>query len=105
MKQVIVGMATCGLSAGAQKVYEKFEEVIREKNLPVTLKETGCIGMCYREVLVELRDGDGQNYLYGEVTPERVGEIVESHLLQNKPLLPWVVRGPHPTEDDSFFVK
>jgi NADH-quinone oxidoreductase subunit F len=105
MKQVIVGMATCGLAAGAQKVYEKFEEVIREKNLPVTLKETGCIGMCYREVLVELRDGDGQNYLYGEVTPERVGEIVESHLLQNKPLLPWVVRGPHPTEDDSFFVK
>ncbi|MBI5967435.1 MAG: NADH-quinone oxidoreductase subunit NuoF [Deltaproteobacteria bacterium] len=105
MKQVIVGMATCGLSAGAQKVYEKFDEVIRGKNLPVTLKETGCIGMCYREVLVEVRDGDGQNYLYGEVTPERVGEIVENHLLQNRPLLQWVVRGPHPTEDDSFFAK
>jgi len=105
MKQVIVGMATCGLSAGAQKVFEKFDELIREKNLPVTLKETGCVGMCYREVLVELRDGDGQNFLYGEVTPERVGEIVESHLLQNRPLLHWVVQGPHPTEDDSFFAK
>jgi len=105
MKQVLIGMGTCGLSAGAQKVFEKFSKAIQGKNLPVTLKETGCIGMCYREVLVELRDGAGQNYLYGEVTPERVGEIVESHLLQDLPLLHWVVRGPHSTEDDSFFVK
>ncbi len=105
MKQVIVGMGTCGLSAGAQKVFEKFHEFIQEKNLPVILKETGCIGMCYREVLVELRDGDGQDYLYGEVTPERVEKIVESHLLQDQPLLQWVVHGPHPTGDDSFFGK
>ena len=104
MIDVIVGMGTCGISAGAQKVYDKFEEEIKTRDLPVNLKETGCVGMCYREVLVKVVT-NGKGFLYGEITPDRVEEIVYTHLIKEMPIMEWVVQGPHPLEDDSFFEK
>jgi NADH-quinone oxidoreductase subunit F len=74
MIDILVGMGTCGLSAGARATYEALEALAAAHPERCRLRITGCIGMCYREPLVELRDGAGRS-LYGDVTPELAGEI------------------------------
>ncbi len=85
MKKVIVGMSTCGLSAGAQQVYDRLAEVLEERQGAFELARTGCISMCYREPLVEVRDKGGR-IIYGDVTPEIAEEIVSEHVVGGKKL-------------------
>ena len=58
MKRVLVGMGTCGMSAGALAVQEKLRELVAAHPGAFELAITGCIGMCYREPLIEIREGD-----------------------------------------------
>ncbi len=85
MKRAIVGMGTCGLSAGAQQVYDKLKETIAAKPGACELSATGCIGMCYREPLVEVRE-DAWRTIYGGVTPELASEIYREHIIAGKVL-------------------
>jgi len=80
MKKVIVGMGTCGLSAGAQQTYDKLEELLEANPGSFELCRTGCINMCFREPLVEIRE-NGTRIIYGDVTPEVAEEIVTKHVL------------------------
>ncbi|MGD9403456.1 MAG: NADH-quinone oxidoreductase subunit F, partial [bacterium] len=84
-RKVIVGMGTCGLSAGAQSAYDKFEELLKANPGAFELSRTGCFGMCYREPLVEVRD-NGKRVFYAEVTPELAAEIFNSHIVGGKVL-------------------
>lgn len=93
MKTVKVGLGTCGISAGGEKVYQAFQDELKEHPEAFILKETGCIGMCYREVLVEVSNGSGKGHMYGEVTPDRVGRIVEEDILSNTTIDDWLVSG------------
>ena len=93
MKTVKVGLGTCGISAGGEKVYRAFQDELKDHPDAFELKETGCIGMCYREVLVEVSNGSGTGHLYGEVTPERVGRIVEEAILSDSTIDEWLVSG------------
>ncbi|MBN1696619.1 MAG: NADH-quinone oxidoreductase subunit NuoF [Spirochaetales bacterium] len=104
MKEIKVGLATCGISAGGTAVFNEFKQQVSEKNLPVSLRETGCMGMCYEEVLVEIIE-NGSRYLYGSVTPEKVKRIVAEHIIENKPVSEWIVRGPDSGEQTDFFRK
>ncbi len=79
MKQVIVGMSTCGLSAGSQKTYDRFAELLAANPGAFELKSAGCIGMCYREPLVEVREGESR-VVYGGVTPEIADAIFDGHV-------------------------
>jgi NADH-quinone oxidoreductase subunit F len=90
MKKAIVGMGTCGLSAGAQQVYDRLREEVAARPDSCELASTGCIGMCYREPLVEVRD-DGRRTIYGGVTPELAARIYEEHVLGGKVLEDHVV--------------
>ena len=105
MKKITVGMGTCGISAGGEKVYGALKDEIKKHNLDAELSETGCIGMCYREVLVELTDGNGFRYIYGEVTPDKINKIIEEHIIRDNPVNEWLVKGPAALPDDSFFQK
>ncbi|MEQ8221609.1 MAG: NADH-quinone oxidoreductase subunit NuoF [Candidatus Eremiobacterota bacterium] len=105
MKKITVGMGTCGISAGGEKVYSALKDEIKKHNLDAELAETGCIGMCYREVLVELTDGNGSRYIYGEVTPDKINKIIEEHIIRDSPVNEWLVKGPAALPDDSFFQK
>jgi NADH-quinone oxidoreductase subunit F len=80
MKKVIVGMGTCGLSAGAQAAYDKLDELLARNPGSFELSRTGCIGMCYREPLVEVRE-NGSRTIYGDVTPELAAEIYDRHII------------------------
>jgi len=102
--EILVGTGTCGVSAGALKVLESLKKEIESRGLDIPVRETGCMGMCYREVLVEIRD-NGKSRLYGSVTPQKVAKIVEKDLIEGKPIDKWIVRDESERKDDSFFAR
>jgi NADH-quinone oxidoreductase subunit F len=100
--KIIVGLGSCGIAAGAKKVYDKIEALKAAENLDFELKKTSCIGMCYREPLVEIQDDSG-TYLYGEVDEERAIEILDKHINQHTPVKDFVVQTDlFETTDNGF---
>jgi NADH-quinone oxidoreductase subunit F len=101
-KQVIVGLGSCGIAAGAGKVYEKIRALKEVEGLDFELKKTSCVGMCYREPLVEVIDESG-SYLYGEIDEARAIEILDKHIEQNIPVQEYVVHSDlFKTVDNTF---
>ncbi|MCP4156113.1 MAG: NADH-quinone oxidoreductase subunit NuoF [bacterium] len=103
-KEIKVGLATCGIAAGGDAVFEEFKKEINENNLDYTVKETGCMGMCYAEVLVEVLDGS-DSHLYSKVTVDKVKQIVSEHLLDNKPVKEWIRKNKEIDVEESYFKK
>jgi NADH-quinone oxidoreductase subunit F len=91
MTEILVGLGSCGLAAGGLKVYQRFAELLGSGGSGVALKKTGCIGMCYAEVLVEVRDEANGSTLYGNISPEKAGRIIESHLRDGQVISEWIV--------------
>jgi NADH-quinone oxidoreductase subunit F len=87
---ITVGLGSCGIAAGAHKTYEKIRALQAAENLEFTLRKTSCIGMCYREPLVEIVDDTG-TYLYGDVGEERAIEVLEKHINQRNPVRDYLV--------------
>ncbi len=88
--KVVVGLGSCGIAAGANKVYNKLKELEESSELRFELDRTSCVGMCYREPLVEVFS-DSDSYLYGEVDEAKIEEILRSHIEKNQPLKDYVV--------------
>lgn len=83
--RVIVGMATCGIAAGARPILAKFvEEVASRKLDSVTVTQVGCIGECALEPIVEVIDKNDKRTIYGLVKVEDVNTIIEEHLIGGK---------------------
>jgi len=82
--RVVVGLATCGIAAGGVSVMEEIRREIKKRNLGVEVAETGCIGYCFAEVLVEIQKAGMPKVIYGEVKPNDVPLIVEGHLIEGK---------------------
>jgi NADH-quinone oxidoreductase subunit F len=100
---VIVGLGSCGIAAGAAKTYKEFERIKETDLLGFQLKKTSCVGMCYREPLVEIIDDTG-SYLYGEVRPDMVDEIIDKHIKKFSPIKEMIVQSDQfSTPDVSFF--
>ncbi|MGE5631646.1 MAG: NADH-quinone oxidoreductase subunit NuoF [Caulobacteraceae bacterium] len=78
--KIVVGQGSCGNAAGAGKVYSAIEQLIKERNLNIVLEQTGCIGMCYLEPIVDVIDDNGEKTTYVKVTGEMAVEIVDKHL-------------------------
>jgi len=80
--RVVVGMATCGIAAGARPVLTGFiEEVARRKLTNIAVSQTGCIGMCQYEPIVEVIEQGKEKVTYVRMTAERVARIVNDHLV------------------------
>ncbi|MCP4754176.1 MAG: NADH-quinone oxidoreductase subunit NuoF [Proteobacteria bacterium] len=91
MDTIKVGTGTCGVSAGADAVLAVFRHLVDDNgDHPVCLLETGCMGMCYKEVLVEVADETG-SFLYGDVTPEKADRIFNEHVSGGRPVREWLV--------------
>ena len=97
-----VGLATCGIAAGGREVYDALSTKLGGKGLNVELKQTGCMGMCYNEVQVEVSSPQGEHVFYGRVTPEKVDRIIEEHLIGGQPVAEWVIPGE---EIDNLLAK
>jgi len=90
MTTVTVGLGSCGIAAGAGKTYKKIKALQEQENLPFKLRKTSCIGMCYREPLVEIADETG-TYIYGDVNEDRAVEVIEKHINQQDPIRDYIV--------------
>ena len=90
--RVSIGLGTCGIAAGARHVRRAVVEGLEALGLDAEVRVTGCLGMCYREVLVELESPDFGPCLYGEVTPELVPELLAAHFREGRVLAEHLVR-------------
>ena len=101
--KVIVGLGSCGIAAGAVKVFDTLKQLQGEGSAHFSLARTSCIGMCYREPLVEVIDDNG-SVIYGNIDDARAKEIVTRHLINKEIITDWVVKSErHETIDDTFF--
>ncbi len=83
--RVVVGMATCGIAAGARPVLSAFVEEVNKRKLEnVAVVQTGCIGLCRLEPIVEVYLPGQEKVTYGKVTPEQVAKIVSDHIVNGK---------------------
>ncbi len=90
--RVVVGMATCGIAAGARPVLTTFLDEVAKRNLQnVTVTQTGCIGICQYEPVVEIIAPDGNKTTYINMTAEKVARIVADHLVNGNPVAPFTI--------------
>ena len=85
--RIVVGMATCGIAAGARPVMLEFVEELKRRGLEnVTVAQTGCIGMCRLEPMVEVYMKDQEKVTYVHMNPEKVARVVTEHIVNGRPV-------------------
>ena len=85
--RISVGMATCGIAAGARPVLLAFMDEINKRGLlDVTVAQTGCIGMCRLEPIVEVFVPGKDKVTYVHMTPEKVGRVIAEHIVNGRPV-------------------
>ena len=90
--RVVVGMATCGIAAGARPVLAAFTEEVAKRGLTnVAVGQTGCIGICQYEPVVEVFEPGKEKVTYVKVTPEMVPAIVSQHLVNGTPVTEYTI--------------
>ena len=90
---VVVGMATCGIAAGARPVLNAFVEQVEAAGLSgsITVTQTGCIGICQYEPVVEVFEAGKDKVTYVKMTADKVARIVEEHLKGGKPVAEYTI--------------
>ena len=90
--RVVVGMATCGIAAGARPVLNAFTEDIARRELHgVLVTQTGCIGMCQYEPIVEVTMPGQEKVTYVKMTPDKARRVVAEHLVGGKPVTEYTI--------------
>ena len=90
--RVVVGMATCGIAAGARPVLQAFTEEVAKRNLQnVTIAQTGCIGICQYEPVVEIMEPGKEKVTYVNMTAEKARRVAEEHLRDGKPVVDYTI--------------
>ena len=86
--RIVVGMATCGIAAGARPVLNAFVEGVSEAGISdkVTVTQTGCIGICQYEPVVEVFEKDKEKVTYVKMTAEKAKEVIEKHIKGGAPV-------------------
>lgn len=90
--RVVVGMATCGIAAGARPVLAAFTDEVAKRGLThVSVGQTGCIGICQYEPVVEIFEPGKEKVTYVKVTPEMVPAIVSQHIVNGSPVTEYTI--------------
>ena len=90
--RIVVGMATCGIAAGARPVMLAFVEEINKRKLDhVTVSQTGCVGMCRLEPMVDVYMPGQEKVTYVKLTPDMVPRIVAEHIVNGRPVLEYTI--------------
>lgn len=91
--RVVVGLATCGIAAGARPVLEALTEGVEKEGLAdhVTVAQTGCIGICQYEPIVEVHQKGKEKVTYVKMTAEKAKEVVERHLKGGEPVIEYTI--------------
>ena len=90
--RVVVGMATCGIAAGARPVLNAFVDEIAKRDVKgVSVQQTGCIGMCQYEPIVEVTEPGKEKVTYVKMTPEKAVRVVNDHNVNGNPVAEFTV--------------
>ena len=90
--RIVVGMATCGIAAGARPVLNALVEEVAKRNLKgVTVAQTGCIGMCQYEPIVEVMQPGKEKVTYVKMTAEKAIQVINDHIVNGKPIVEYTV--------------
>ena len=90
--RIVVGMATCGIAAGARPVLNAFvREVEARKLTDVMVTQTGCIGMCRLEPIVEVYVPGQEKVTYVHMTEDKVSRVIAEHIINNRPVTEYTV--------------
>ena len=90
--RVVVGMATCGIAAGARPVMLGFMEELQKRGLSnVTVSQTGCIGMCRLEPMLDVIMPGKEKVTYVKVNPDMVSRIVAEHIVNGRPVQEYTI--------------
>ena len=85
--RIVVGMATCGIAAGARPVMLAFIEELKRRGIEnVTVAQTGCVGMCRLEPMVEVYVKDQEKVTYVHMSPDKVAKVVTEHIINGRPV-------------------
>ncbi len=106
--RITVGMGSCGIAAGARPVFDKLNEVVKKSEIKdILLEETGCVGMCYKEPLVEIENIDTKyKVLYGEINAKKAEKLFNEHIINNTPIEKWIVKSSDGKgSEENFFKK
>ncbi len=90
--RVVIGMATCGIAAGARPVMMEFMNEINKRSLKeVTVSQTGCIGMCRLEPMVDVYMPGKEKVTYVHMTPEKARRVVAEHIVNGRPVTEYTI--------------
>ena len=90
--KIVVGMATCGIAAGARPVINEITAELARRGLDyVTVAQTGCIGMCKLEPIVDVIATGQEKVTYVLMTPERVSKMISSHIVNGRPVQEYMI--------------
>ena len=90
--RVVIGMATCGIAAGARPVMMAFMDEINKRGLStVTVSQTGCIGMCRLEPMVDVYLPGQEKVTYVHMTPEKARRVVAEHVVNGRPVAEYTI--------------
>jgi (2Fe-2S) ferredoxin len=91
--RVVVAMGTCGIAAGARDTMTAILNELEKRDVSdVVVTQTGCIGLCEYEPIVQVQREDEDMVTYGPIDPDRVPTLIEQHVLGGEPVEDWVVR-------------
>jgi NADP-reducing hydrogenase subunit HndB len=88
---ITIGMGTCGIAAGAREVMHAILDELENRSIDAHVTTVGCIGMCSKEPLVDIQQGDEPRVTYGNISPEMVPKLIEEHLVNGNVVDEWVV--------------
>jgi NADP-reducing hydrogenase subunit HndB len=90
--RIIVGMATCGIAAGARPVMSAFIEELEKRNIHnVTVSMTGCVGICRLEPVAEVLEANGEKTTYVKLDAEKARRIIAEHIVNQKPVIEFTI--------------
>ena len=90
--RIVVGMATCGIAAGARPVLDALNEETAKRELKaVTVLQTGCIGMCRLEPIIDVYMPGMEKVTYVNMTPEKAVRVVAEHVADNRPVMEFTI--------------
>ena len=105
--RIVVGMATCGIAAGATPIYDALEKMIKDNGLEdkVIISPTGCVGICQYEPVFEIFDADGSRATYIQMNPEKALTVFNSHILEGNVFVDYTLDKVKSIENSNLYAK
>ncbi|HEY5527483.1 MAG TPA: hypothetical protein VIK02_07870, partial [Candidatus Anoxymicrobiaceae bacterium] len=90
--KVVLGYGTCGIAAGATAVKDALEDAVKGGDYDVDLDIAGCMGLCFKEPVIEIFDREGGSVIYGDMTAKKVPQLLDEHVGKGRLVEDWVLR-------------